>query len=791
MATREDIYTAIKNADAAGDSASVQKLGAYLKTMDAGAAAAEQPKPESSSTYLDKLKANTGVLVHEAANTAAGLVRGAGSIGATLLYPIDKITDMVKGDRGPTVSSLVTGQQPLSRNAERRQAMDARLRELGADTNSTEYGVGKLAGEVAGTAGAGPALAVAGRALPVLARAPNLLNAIRTSGMQGGNLLTRAAGGALAGGATVGLVDPEHAVSGAAVGGVLPLVIKGAGGNLLTRAAAGALAGGATMGLVDPEHAVSGAAIGGALLPGIKVAGLAGAALARSAVGQATGNALRQVTQPRAVNAAEDLAAALSAASPEQRAAIIAQLRAAPTLVEGSGPTVAQALQSPEAGILQRVVHDSPGGGALQNKIAAQGKARTNALEGVANIDPTGPAMARENLGLAVSRATVPAREAEISRVRALYDGVDPEGAVRLQLPIDDLQGARDKFLGDGTFGQGKGAEEALAAAKQVGTETTPAVITKNRRLAETQGASEATTNPKAVDWQTLQNFRSSLGDAAAAAEAKGANRDAGALHAMHARLSGRIDEAGAAGLLKDGESFPLDAYARWTDANAAHAARLARFDQGPLAGIFRKGPNGEPALQGAEIASRAWAGGNAADVQSFKRLVGDNPQLLGQFKGMVATEGAGTVDAAGNLTTKFSKWVKQTLPGLREAFSPEEVSKLQSIAADIDRHAASVGAGKTLTGSDTYQKASNALSLGLLDPALDIAGRVPLVKYGTEAARNALKSAKANRLAELLSDSSEAANALEQLTQKAPRIGNQLAAQSLYRGAPRTFGRD
>lgn len=35
MATRDDIYTAIRNADAAGDSEAVAKLGAYLQTMDA------------------------------------------------------------------------------------------------------------------------------------------------------------------------------------------------------------------------------------------------------------------------------------------------------------------------------------------------------------------------------------------------------------------------------------------------------------------------------------------------------------------------------------------------------------------------------------------------------------------------------------------------------------------------------------------------------------------------------------------------------------------------------------
>lgn len=36
MPTRDDIYTAIRNANAAGDTDSVKKLGAYLQTMDGG-----------------------------------------------------------------------------------------------------------------------------------------------------------------------------------------------------------------------------------------------------------------------------------------------------------------------------------------------------------------------------------------------------------------------------------------------------------------------------------------------------------------------------------------------------------------------------------------------------------------------------------------------------------------------------------------------------------------------------------------------------------------------------------
>jgi hypothetical protein len=53
MATRDEIYTAIRNADKAGDSAAVRKLGDYLKTMPA-----DTPKPlDASSTHEMAVKA--------------------------------------------------------------------------------------------------------------------------------------------------------------------------------------------------------------------------------------------------------------------------------------------------------------------------------------------------------------------------------------------------------------------------------------------------------------------------------------------------------------------------------------------------------------------------------------------------------------------------------------------------------------------------------------------------------------------------------------------------------------
>lgn len=218
------------------------------------ASEASPSAPESS--IVDNIKQGAASVAQGVGNLAAGAVRGAGSIGATLLYPIDKATDIIMGDRGANVSGLVTGKQPLSRNQERRQQMDAALRTLGANPNSLMYKGGKLAGEVAGTAGAGSVIANTLRAAPVvvnainpaavqattnaLAKAEPLLNAISSSGMTTGtvatggkelakNLLTRATGGAITGGASAGLVDPSQAKDGAIIGGALPPAIAVAG----------------------------------------------------------------------------------------------------------------------------------------------------------------------------------------------------------------------------------------------------------------------------------------------------------------------------------------------------------------------------------------------------------------------------------------------------------------------------------------------------------------------------------------------------------------------------------
>ena len=230
MAQLDDLYAALKKADAAGDTAGAQKLAAYIKTMPAQTAAPAAPEP----SMLDGIKQGAGNLV-------AGAVRGAGSIGATILAPVDIASDFAAG-------------RPLMQsNTERRSAMDGALQSMGAQPDSLLYQGGKLGGEIAGTAGAGGVLANGAARLGASAPVVNALasGGFNAGGMTGaGGLAVRTLGGAATGAASAGLVDPTQATTGGVIGAALPGVAKGVG--VIGGAAGNALRKG-IVGEVTPE----------------------------------------------------------------------------------------------------------------------------------------------------------------------------------------------------------------------------------------------------------------------------------------------------------------------------------------------------------------------------------------------------------------------------------------------------------------------------------------------------------------------------------------------------------
>lgn len=155
---------------------------------------------------------------NDAVNAVAGGVRGAGSIGSTIVAPMDVASDALAG-KGLSLES----------NRQRRADMDATLKDLGANPDSLAYQAGKLGMEVAGSSGAGGLVAKGAAKLPGVS--PALIEAVRTGGMsaQGAGLGTRALGGAISGGATAGIVNPEDAATGAVIGGAAPAAVQAVG----------------------------------------------------------------------------------------------------------------------------------------------------------------------------------------------------------------------------------------------------------------------------------------------------------------------------------------------------------------------------------------------------------------------------------------------------------------------------------------------------------------------------------------------------------------------------------
>jgi hypothetical protein len=167
------------------------------------------PKPTRGDLWKKELEA----VVAPLGNLAAGAVRGAGSIGATILAPVDAAA------RAMGIENSVIGR------TDRRQAMDQVLQDMGADPDSFMYQGGKLGTEIAGTAGVGGVLAKGLTKVAPGARA--LAESLRTGGFSGGNLATRAAAGGAVGGTSAALINTEDAGLGTGIGAALPVVGRG------------------------------------------------------------------------------------------------------------------------------------------------------------------------------------------------------------------------------------------------------------------------------------------------------------------------------------------------------------------------------------------------------------------------------------------------------------------------------------------------------------------------------------------------------------------------------------
>jgi hypothetical protein len=658
----------------------------------------------------------TQQVLNGARDALAGAVRGAGSIGATILAPVDWLAQKAG------VQNDFIGRD------DRRDQMDAGLQQLtGADPTSIAYKTGKLGGEIAGTAGVGGTLAAGVRALPIAARftAP-LATAIETGGFRTG-------------------------------GGLTPVADIG------TRIAGGAITGGASAGLVDPSASGPGAVIGGVLPAGMRATGVAGMRVA---------NAVKSAIASPEAKIAQNLGNALGVTADDLTGAITG-----PQMIPGYVPTVPQIVQNPVASQLQRTLK-SAGSNAIGDVERAQQSQFRDALGRIAPIDNT-VQDAASRAGSAIQGYAVSAEAAARKGVSDLFDAIPSDQAV-MNIPLDAMTAARDKFLGPGTFGKGGAAvDQAIQTAQRIGT--TPAASDASQLL------------PQPVPFEQLQNLRSSIGEAIKNAQMNGQARSAAALTDMKNAIDNKVADV-ASGNALPGEVFTPQAIDAWGQALAAHGGKKLQFNTGPQAAMFRMGADGQPAIQGAEIPGKFYNANRSQveDMQAFNRLTANQPNLADEMKRYAVTQGYATSNQGGDLTSKFTNWLAARSGANQELFNPQELATLNQVGSAVDRAAIAENLCR-VSGSDTAQKLASLQSNGLLDNrVVDVlAHRIPLIGHFAGPALDGLRASAArtrqNVMGGLLADPQQFADALRRgpgLLNYNPE-GYGLLSQGAYRVLP------
>lgn len=236
----------------------------------------------------------------------------------------------------------------------------------------------------------------------------------------------------------------------------------GMAGNAGLRAVGGGTTAGVSTALIDPEATGTGAAFG-AVLPGaVQVLGKAGGAL---------GSAFRDMRTPASAKAAKNLADALDMTPQQLREALAQQ---GPSMLPGYKPTVPQILQNPVTSQLQRALKTA----GVQNIADAERIQQSQMMAAINRVAPVDLSIqdAAERAGGAIERYALPAERKMAESVSRAFDAVDPLDESALYLPIDKMQSAAARYLGEGTFGTGAKAREAIGTAQRVGTMELPAI---------------------------------------------------------------------------------------------------------------------------------------------------------------------------------------------------------------------------------------------------------------------------------------------------------------------------
>jgi len=756
-------------------------------------------------------------------NVLAGAVRGAGSIGATLMRPFDTATE----------------------NEQRRQSMDDALQSFGAEPDSWMYKGGKLGGEIAGTAGLGGAIAK-----PLSMVAPKLAQAVATSGFSLGSpaattlagkaadMGIRMTGGAISGGASSGLVGDSVGM-GAGVGAALPPALKGVG-------LAGATVGRGVMSMLTPQQQKMAAKI--ATMTGKSVDEVLAAVEKQGpsilnikpTVPQILQDPTISQLQRSVINAGDTSILGREAAQNAERLAGLNRIAPvygtvneaadnAGNLIGNFGKS-ARAAESKQVSRMFDAV-DPFNDTSIELPIDALKAAKAKFMgEGsfMGGGNATNAISAAESIGTQVIDAVKPMTKKAVGKSQSLEQAVRSAGGIRGGAgELRDLGIKQSGTTGLVNNKSGKAADLLAEDMYQRGfiPDNDPATLFDALRNGQGrkvfandatesgfQGAMErsmgdapgATVVAKPVPFSTVQNYRASLNEAWKDASMSGKNQEAAALKQMIAEIDGKVSTV-AAGGGNVGEKFPADIVDTWKEALAAHAKKKRRFDTGPQAQMFRKGGDGMALIQGAEIPGKFFSSraSQIEDAQAFNRLISGNKDMAGALKSYAVTDAANQTTKDGMLSaSKLPTWAKTRSGALKETLSEQDRALLNEViqgvkAADV---AATGGMAKGSNTAQNIEAAQRLLSNGIVDnPATGFLFRkIPLGGSALDAMRKASSESKALKVGGLLSDPEVFAAELKKFLEKqkpgkvAGLLNNPTAAslgQFGYRAAPVLMG--
>ena len=619
----------------------------------------------------------------------AGAVRGAGSIGSVLV------------EAGRTLMPESMGGAPaatfLPRVAQRGQDISAGLQSLvGADPESLAFGAGKLAGEVAGTMGVGPAMAGGARAMG--AGAP-IVEALKFGGMTPTaaptalrGAATRLGGGAAVGGTSGALISPEDIATSAVLGAGLPATMAPIVGGF--RAANQSV----IQPLFSPSSTARNAmlgALGGDAQQAINAL--------RATQGMETTPGFRPTLTERLVEggAATPTIAAmetrLASSSPEANRQIYAAAQERVGALQGQLQRVEQQLQQqagalrPEAQVQLRAVRDQ-----LMQGLAQARKEAADAQTAVAGALPD---VSQIRIGGVLSDAAEKQLQQARGRVTAQYTKAFQLAGNEPVIPFAGVV-ERAGVLRDQAIQEFKGlAPETAKVLELYGAKPAPKAVRTERGIWRRELAKEALPPNVTLEQASALGQALNIDYAALKGSTDSASNIARAnINKMRAELDAAIAKSG----LSD------EAKAAYIAAKQAHATQVAeRFYTGTASKLYREGGSRTPLLADENIAKTVLQ--TETGARDLLAAIGPDPaarQSLAQgiedlFRREIVDPATKVVrpDAAANFLQKYGRQIDMVGGNLRQRLTQVQADagktadafrRIESVGKEVGRRTAS-----------------------------------------------------------------------------------------------------